>query len=96
MGMVHTKKNSKWNTTVQSFVDKKRKYQLDGWAVYPSEEVKELFRPICEWVERVSPTAGDTCKLPVEHVSGLDFDPLQIQDHGMSSAILRELYYRCS
>jgi hypothetical protein len=57
-GMVHTNPDSKWNTLIQPFLEKKKRLQLDSWGKYPSEEVEAIINPLIEWIDKVSPSAG--------------------------------------
>lgn len=59
-GMICTSPDSKWNRTIQPFLDKKRKYQLDGWGRVPSKEPEEALAPLVQWIDKVSPTAKET------------------------------------
>lgn len=56
-GMLHTSSESKWNKTIQPFLDKKNKCLLDAWGRRPSEEPQALLKPLVEWIDRVSPSA---------------------------------------
>ena len=56
-GMLHTSPDSRWNKTIQPFLDKKSKYWLDSWGRRPSTELNALLKPLVEWIDRVSPTA---------------------------------------
>ena len=58
--MVYTNPESKWNTTIQAFLDKKRALQLDAWGKYPSKEAEDAVNPLVQWIDKVSPTATDT------------------------------------
>ena len=59
-GMVYTSPDSKWNRTIQPFLEKKKKFQIDAWGKYPSEEAEQALKPLVEWIDRISPTAKDT------------------------------------
>jgi hypothetical protein len=59
-GMLHTDPRSKWNRTIQPFLNKKKHLQLDAWGKYPSPEAEEAVRPLIEWIDKVSPAAKDT------------------------------------
>jgi hypothetical protein len=63
-GMLHTDPNSKWNRTIQPFLDKKKKYRLDAWGVSPSDESEAAVNPLVEWIERISPRAKNTYPTP--------------------------------
>jgi hypothetical protein len=56
-GMVHTNPDSKWNKTIQPFLNKKKRLQLDAWGKYPSPEVEAVLNPLTEFIDKVSPTA---------------------------------------
>ncbi len=62
--MLHTSHESKWNKTIQPFLDKKKKYRLDAWGVYPSQESEAAVNPLVQWIEKISPTAKDTYPTP--------------------------------
>lgn len=59
-GMIYTNPESKWNRTIQPFLDKKRRLQLDAWGTQPSPEVEAVLKPLVQWIDKVSPTAKDT------------------------------------
>ena len=58
-GMVHTNPDSKWNKTIQPFLNKKKKLQLDAWGRYPSAEIDAVLNPLTEFIDKVSPTATE-------------------------------------
>ena len=58
-GMVYTNPNSKWNRTIQPFLDKKRKHRLDAWGVYPAKEAEDAIALFVKWIDEVCPTAKD-------------------------------------
>lgn len=58
-GMVYTSPESKWNRTIQPFLEKKKKYRLDAWGVYPSKEAEEAMAPFVKWIDEVCPHAKD-------------------------------------
>lgn len=64
MGMVTTKPSSKWNQLIAPFLEKKKKYQLDGWGREPTAESDAAVKPLVEWIDKVSPTAKDTYPTP--------------------------------
>ncbi|KAH8705934.1 glycoside hydrolase superfamily [Talaromyces proteolyticus] len=51
-GMLHTSPESKWNRTVQSFVEKKQRLRLDTWVTHPSPEVNAVLQPRLEWIDK--------------------------------------------
>lgn len=65
-GMLHTNPDSRWNKTIQPFLEKKRKSWLDSWGRRPSTEIQALLEPLVKWIDGVSeaartmypPTAG--------------------------------------
>jgi hypothetical protein len=59
-GMIHTKPNSKWNTTIQPFLEKKNQFWLDSWGRRPSPGPEAALKPLVEWIDQVSPTAKAT------------------------------------
>lgn len=59
-GMVYTDPESLWNKTIQPFLEKKKKYQLDSWGKYPSEELEALFAPLGEFIDKACPEATHT------------------------------------
>ena len=63
-GMVYTNPDSKWNKTIQPFLEKKRKYQIDAWGKYPSKEAEDVLNPLVAWIDKVSPTAKETYPTP--------------------------------
>lgn len=58
-GMLHTSPQSKWNSTIQPFLDKKRKYRLDAWGVHRSPESEAVITPLAQWIDKVCPHAKD-------------------------------------
>jgi len=58
-GMMHTSPNSKWNKTIQPFLDKKTKYRLDAWGVHRSAESEAAVNPLVEWIDKICPQAKD-------------------------------------
>lgn len=58
-GMVHTARDSAWNTTIQPFLDKKKKYRLDAWGVHPSNESEAVVNPLVQWIDEICPQAKD-------------------------------------
>lgn len=63
-GMIHTNPSSKWNTTIQPFLEKKNKFWLDAWGRRPSSEPAAALKPLVDWIDQVSPTARDTYPTP--------------------------------
>jgi hypothetical protein len=59
-GMIHTSPQSPWNKTIAPFLEKKKALMLDAWGRDPSEEAEAAFKPLVEWIDRVSPAAKDT------------------------------------
>ncbi|KAE8451775.1 hypothetical protein EG329_003232 [Mollisiaceae sp. DMI_Dod_QoI] len=59
-GMVYTDPDGFWNKTIQPFLEKKKKYQLDCWGKYPSKEIEDLFAPLASYIDRVAPEATNT------------------------------------
>jgi hypothetical protein len=52
-GMIYTDPESKWIKTIQRFLEKKKRLQLDGWGPHPSEEPERVLMPLVKWVEEV-------------------------------------------
>ena len=48
-GMLHTNRDSKWNRTIELFLDKKRQHRLDAWGAHPSSEVEAALNPLVQW-----------------------------------------------
>lgn len=63
-GMVYTNPDSVWNKTIQPFLEKKRKLQLDAWGKYPSKEVEDVLDPLVKWIDSVCPAAKETYPTP--------------------------------
>ena len=63
-GMVYTDPDSLWNRTIQGFLEKKKRMQLDAWGRHASREVEEALDPLVEWIDSVSPTAKQTYPTP--------------------------------
>jgi len=63
-GMVYTNPDSVWNKTIQPFLEKKRKLQLDAWGKYPSKEVEGVLEPLAKWIDSVCPAAKETYPTP--------------------------------
>jgi len=59
-GMVYTNPDGFWNKTIQPFLEKKRKLQLDAWGRYPSKEVEDVINPLVKWIDTVCPQAKET------------------------------------
>lgn len=59
-GMIFTDPQSKWNTTIQPFLKKKREFWLDKWGRRPASEPGAALKPLVEWIDWVSPTAKYT------------------------------------
>ena len=59
-GMVHTNPDSLWNRTIQPFVEKKKKMQLDSWGKYPSDDVASWMAPLVKWIDGNCPEATNT------------------------------------
>lgn len=58
-GMLHTSPSSRWNTTIQPFLDKKRAYRLDAWGVHRSEESEAAVNPLVQWIDKICPEAKE-------------------------------------
>lgn len=58
-GMVYTSPQSKWNRTIQPFLDKKKRYRLDAWGVYHSQEAEEALNPLVKWIDEICPQAKE-------------------------------------
>lgn len=58
--MLHTNPDSKWNKTIQPFLNKKNTLRLDAWGVHASKESEDALNPLVRWVEKHFPTAKDT------------------------------------
>ena len=56
-GMIYTNQQSKWNTLINPFLEKKRDFWLDKWGRRPAAEPEAALRPLVDWIDRVSPTA---------------------------------------
>lgn len=63
-GMLHTNPNSKWNKTIQPFLDKKKMFRLDAWGVHPSQESEDALNPLIAWIEKYCPQAKDVYPTP--------------------------------
>jgi len=63
-GMMHTNRNSKWNRTIQPFLDKKKQYRLDAWGVHHPAEAEAAMNSLVEWIDKICPTAGDAYRGP--------------------------------
>lgn len=63
-GMVYTSPDSKWNRTIQPFLDKKKKLRLDAWGMHPAPEAEAALQPLLDWIEANCPTAKDTYPTP--------------------------------
>jgi len=63
-GMVYTSPDSFWNKTIQPFLDKKRRYQLDAWGKYPSHEVDAVIQPLVKWIDSICPDAKEQYPTP--------------------------------
>ncbi len=63
-GMLHLDPESKYMKTIASFVEKKRKLQLDAWGRYPSAEVEGLIDSLVEWIDRNAPTSKEQYPTP--------------------------------
>ncbi len=59
-GMVYTDPDGKWNKTVQPFLEKKRRLQLDAWGKYPSKEVSDVMQPLIKLIDDNCPEATQT------------------------------------
>ncbi|KAL1964391.1 hypothetical protein VTN77DRAFT_6949 [Rasamsonia byssochlamydoides] len=63
-GMIHTNPESKWNRTIQPFLEKKQRLRLDAWGTRPSAEVDAVLKPLVQWIDSVSPAAKETYPTP--------------------------------
>jgi hypothetical protein len=59
-GMVYTDPKSKYMTTIASFLEKKRRLNLDAWGRYPSPELEAALRPLTDWIDANAPEATKT------------------------------------
>jgi hypothetical protein len=59
-GMIYTNPESKWNKTIQPFLEKKNRLWLDAWGRRPSAEPEAVLGPLVEWIDKVSPRAKET------------------------------------
>jgi hypothetical protein len=59
-GMVYTDPDSLWNKTIQPFLEKKRRLQLDCWGKYPSPEITSVIGPLAKFIDEVCPEATNT------------------------------------
>lgn len=59
-GMVYTDPEGPWMKTIQPFLEKKKKYQLDSWGKYPSQEIEDLFAPLADFIDTACPEATHT------------------------------------
>ena len=57
-GMVYTNPDSFWNKTIQPFLEKKRRLQIDAWGKHASKEVEDIIKPFTKWVDSVAPQAS--------------------------------------
>jgi hypothetical protein len=56
-GMVYTNPDGFWNKTIQPFLEKKRRLQLEAWGKYPNKEVEGVLSPLVKWIDEVCPEA---------------------------------------
>lgn len=63
-GMLHTSPDSKWNKTIQPFLEKKNRLWLDAWGRRPSSEPEAALKPLVQWIDQVSPKAKETYPTP--------------------------------
>lgn len=63
-GMIFTNPQSKWNRTIQPFLEKKRELWLDKWGRRPAPEPEAALNPLIDWIDRISPTAKNTYPTP--------------------------------
>jgi hypothetical protein len=63
-GMVYTDPDSLWNKTIQPFLEKKRRLQLDCWGKYPSPEIASVIDPLAKFIDEVCPEATNTYPTP--------------------------------
>ncbi|KAE8408929.1 glycoside hydrolase superfamily [Aspergillus pseudonomiae] len=63
-GMIYTSPDSKWNKTIQPFLEKKKNFWLDCWGRRPSAEPEAALKPLVEWIDKVSPQAKETYPTP--------------------------------
>lgn len=63
-GMIYTSPDSKWNQTIQTFLDKKKALRLDAWGMPFPSDVKEALTPLLQWIDQVAPTAKETYPTP--------------------------------
>lgn len=59
-GMVYTDPEGPWMKTIQPFLEKKKRYQLDAWGKYPSKEIDDLFAPLAKFIDTACPEATNT------------------------------------
>jgi hypothetical protein len=59
-GMLYCNPRSKYMQTINAFVEKKRRLNLDGWGRYPSKELDEALQPLVEWIDKNAPEATKT------------------------------------
>lgn len=59
-GMIYTNPESRWNKTIQPFLNRKRDFWLDKWGHRPAAEPEAALKPLVDWIDRVSPSAKDT------------------------------------
>jgi hypothetical protein len=46
--------------TVSSFLEKKRRLNLDAWGRHPSADLEAALRPLIEWINKNAPEATNT------------------------------------
>lgn len=63
-GMLHTSPNSRWNRTIQPFLDKKKKFRLDAWGHHPAPEAEAAMDPLIRWIDEICPAAKETYPSP--------------------------------
>jgi hypothetical protein len=49
-GMLHTSPDSKWNKTIQPFLEKSTRLRLNAWGVHASKESEAALDPLVKWV----------------------------------------------
>ncbi|KKA27415.1 hypothetical protein TD95_005447 [Thielaviopsis punctulata] len=59
-GMLYCAPDSPYRRTVQAFVDRKRRLNLDAWGRYPSRSVADVLDPYVKWIDENVPQAGKT------------------------------------
>ena len=90
-GMVYTDPDGFWNKTIQPFIEKKRRLQLDAWGKYPSKEAEDAINPLVKWIDSVCPQAKETYPKPwatERHIVRATLQTFLAQAHALEFANL--------